>query len=218
MEISHTLEQPLALPEDLPVDIDSIKGFLDPQEGAALYRLAAEAGELGPCLEVGSYCGKSTVYLGSACKLMRNTLFAVDHHRGSEEHQPGEEYHDRDLFDERSQLMDSFHHFRSNMRAADLEEFVVPIVAPSAVAARHWSTPLGLVFIDGGHSLDAAMTDYRSWSRHIVPGGYLAIHDIFPDPADGGQAPYEIYKLALASAQFELVAMVKTLGILRRIQ
>lgn len=61
------------------------------------------------------------------------------------------------------------------------------------------------------------MTDYRSWSRHIVPGGYLAIHDIFPDPADGGQAPYDIYKLALASAQFELVETVDTLGILRRI-
>ncbi|WP_105104370.1 class I SAM-dependent methyltransferase [Microbulbifer pacificus] len=203
---------------DLPLDIDSVKGFLDPQEGAALHRLAAEASDLGPCLEVGSYCGKSTVYLGSACKLMRNTLFAVDHHRGSEEHQPGEEYHDRDLFDERSQLMDSFRNFRSTMRAADLEEFVVPVVASSAVAARHWNTPLSLVFIDGGHSLQAAMTDYRCWTRHIVPGGYLAIHDIFPDPADGGQAPYEIYKLALASAQFELVEMVKTLGILRRIQ
>lgn len=210
MEIPHSF--------DLPLDIDSVKGFLDPQEGTALYRLAAEASDLGPCLEVGSYCGKSTVYLGSACKLMCNTLFAVDHHRGSEEHQPGEEYHDRELFDERSQLMDSFHNFRSTMRAADLEEFVVPVVAPSAVAARHWNTPLGLVFIDGGHSLEAAMTDYRSWSRHIVPGGFLAIHDIFPNPADGGQAPFEIYKLALASAQFELVEMVKTLGILRLIQ
>ncbi|WP_226702646.1 class I SAM-dependent methyltransferase [Microbulbifer elongatus] len=210
METSHTI--------DLPLNIESVKGFLDPKEGEALYRLAADASDLGPVLEVGSYCGKSTVYLGSACKLMNNSLFAIDHHRGSEEHQPGEEYHDRDLFDDRSQLMDSFHNFRSNMRAAGLEQNVVPVVAPSAVAARHWNTPLGLVFIDGGHSLEAALTDYRSWSRHIVPGGFLAIHDIFPNPEDGGQAPYEIYKLALASGQFERVEMVKTLGILRRIQ
>jgi len=201
----------------LPLEIDTIKGFLDPAEGAALYHLAANASDLGPCLEVGSYCGKSTVYLGSACKLMDNILFAIDHHRGSEEHQPGEEYHDDELYDARTQLMDSFHQFRVNMRAAQLEECVVPVVAPSAVAAKRWNTPLGLVFIDGGHSLEAAMTDYRSWARHIVPGGILAIHDIFPNPEDGGQAPYEIYKLALASGQFEPVEMVKTLGILRRL-
>jgi len=201
----------------LPVDIHSIKGFLAAHEGEALYHLAAEASALGACLEVGSYCGKSTIYLASACKLVDNLVYAVDHHRGSEEHQPGEEYHDPELYDDNAQLMDSFRTFRRNIRAAQLEDWVVPVVAPSAVAARRWNTPLGLVFIDGGHSLEAAMTDYRSWARHIVPGGYLAIHDIFPDPSDGGQAPYDIYKLALASAQFELVEMVDTLGILRRV-
>ncbi|WP_237058565.1 class I SAM-dependent methyltransferase [Microbulbifer sediminum] len=201
----------------LPVDIQSIKGFLAAHEGEALYHLAAEASGSGACLEVGSYCGKSTIYMASACKLMNGVLYAVDHHRGSEEHQPGEEYHDPSLYDESAQLMDSFRTFRSNIRAANLENWVVPIVASSSVAARFWNTPLSLVFIDGGHSLEAAMTDYRSWSRHIVPGGYLAIHDIFPDPNDGGQAPYEIYKLALASAQFELVELVDTLGILRRV-
>ncbi|WHI46363.1 class I SAM-dependent methyltransferase [Microbulbifer sp. EKSA008] len=202
---------------NLPIDIRAIKGFLAAHEGEALYHLAAEASSLGPCLEVGSYCGKSSIYLASACKLTDNVLFAVDHHRGSEEHQPGEEYHDPELFDGQANLMDSFRTFRANIRAAELDDWVVPVVAPSATAARCWNTPLGLVFIDGGHSLEAAMTDYRSWSRHIVPGGYLAIHDIFPDPADGGQAPYDIYKLALASAQFELVETVDTLGILRRI-
>jgi len=205
------------MPVKLPIDIHAIKGFLAAHEGEALYRLAAEAGNLGPSLEVGSYCGKSTIYLASACKLVDSVLFAVDHHRGSEEHQPGEEYHDPELFDERAQLMDSFRAFRTNIRAAQLEDWVVPVVAPSSVASRCWNTPLGLVFIDGGHSLEAAMADYRCWSRHIVPGGYLAIHDIFPDPADGGQAPYDIYKLALASAQFEPVETVDTLGILRRI-
>jgi len=201
----------------LAVDIDSVKGFLDPAEGEALFDYACAATELGPVLEVGSYCGKSTVYLGEACRSRCVSLYAVDHHRASEEHQPGEEYHDESLFDGHSGLMDSFREFRQTMREADLEDIVVPVVASSIVAARNWRTPLGMVFIDGGHSLEAALADYRSWAGHIVQGGTLAIHDIFPDPAEGGQAPHDIFKLALASGLFEKVTLVKTLGLLRRI-
>ena len=202
---------------DCAVDIETIKGFLDPVEGAALYDRCIAAGELGPTLEVGSYCGKSTLYLGEACRLTGKSLFAVDHHLGSEEHQPGEEYHDGDLFDEATGLMDSFREFRRTIRLAKLEEVVVPLVAPSHVAARNWCTPLAMVFIDGGHSLEAAMTDFRSWATHIVPGGILAIHDIFPDPAAGGQAPFEIFKLAVRSGLFQELEVVKSLGVLRRV-
>ena len=201
----------------LPLDIDSVKGFLSPAEGAALHQAALACAPLGPCLEIGSYCGKSTVYLGAACQRAGGVLFAVDHHRGSEEHQRGEEYHDPALYDGSAGLMDSFREFRTTMRRAGLEDTVVPVVAPTRVAARGWRTPLALVFIDGGHSLEAAMTDYRSWSGHLVPGGLLAIHDIFPDPADGGQAPYTIYRLALASGLYEELPRVETLGLLRRI-
>ena len=199
------------------IDIDTVKGFLDPKEGHALYSYALQAGALGPVLEVGSYCGKSTVYLGEACREKDVSLYAIDHHRGSEEHQPGEEYHDQDLFDGKAGLMDTFREFRQTMRNAALEDVVVPIVASSSVASRNWHTPLGMVFIDGGHSLEAAQTDYRSWVSHVVTNGTLAIHDIFPDPAEGGQAPYEILKLAVASGLFEEVDRVKTLGILRRL-
>jgi MMP 1-O-methyltransferase len=201
----------------LPLDINRVKGFLAADEGETLYRHAAETAYLGPCLEVGSYCGKSTVYLGAAAKSKNGIVYAVDHHRGSEEHQKGEEYHDPDLYDTGVALMDSFREFRKTMRAADLETTVVPIVAPSRVASRRWATPLGMVFIDGGHSFEAALTDYRSWIAHIVPGGILAIHDIFPDPSKGGQAPYEIWKLARASGLFEELAMVNTLGLFRRV-
>jgi predicted O-methyltransferase YrrM len=199
------------------IDIDTVKGFLDPKEGHALYSYALQAGALGPVLEVGSYCGKSTVYLGEACREKDVSLYAIDHHRGSEEHQPGEEYHDQDLFDGKAGLMDTFREFRQTMRNAALEDVVVPIVASSSVASRNWHTPLGMVFIDGGHSLEAAQTDYRSWVSHVVTDGILAIHDIFPDPAEGGQAPHEILKLAVASGLFEEVDRVKTLGILRRL-
>ncbi len=194
-----------------------VKGFLPEIEGMRLYELAREAGRLGPCLEIGSYCGKSTIYLGLGCRQAGTVLYSIDHHRGSEEHQPGQEYHDPDLFDPQTGLMDSFREFRKTLSLADIEDTVVPIVAPSAVAARFWATPLSLVFIDGGHSLEAAMTDYTCWATHVAAGGYLAIHDIFPDPARGGQAPYTIYKLAVASGLFEELPMVETLGVLRRV-
>lgn len=202
---------------DLPIDIDLIKGFLAPDEAAALYEHALQASAAGPVLEIGSYCGKSTVCLGLACQRSGGTLFALDHHRGSEEHQVGEMFHDPDLYDSGAAVMDSFREFRSNIRAAGLEDVVVPIVAGSAAAARHWNTPLGMVFIDGGHSLEAALADYRCWALHVVRGGILAIHDLYADASQGGQAPYAIYRLALASGLFEPLGQVDSLGLLRRL-
>ncbi len=196
--------------------IDKIKGFLDPEEGHHLYETAFKASSLGPGLEIGSYCGKSTAYLGSACKKNNAILFSIDYHRGSEEQQPGEEYFDSEFFDYRIFKMDTFPAFRQTLEASGLEDTVVPIVCRSEVAARYWATPLGLVFIDGGHSYEAAGIDYNSWARHIVPGGYLLIHDIFKNPDEGGQAPYQIYKLALSSGLFHELPMVKTLGVLQR--
>ncbi len=202
----------------LPLDPDTVKGFLHPEEGARLYDLALSAARLGPCLEIGSYCGKSTVYLGTACQRRDQVLYALDHHRGSEEHQPGEEYHDPELFDAQISKLDSFREFRATLARADLEDSVIPLVTTSALAGRHWVTPLALVFIDGGHSREAALTDYRTWAPHVIPGGYLAIHDIFEDPADGGQAPFEIYQLGSASGLFEVLERTRTLGVMRRLR
>jgi len=195
-----------------------IKGFLDKEEGQCLYVTALIASRLGPCLEIGSYCGKSAYYLGSACRENNGILFSIDHHRGSEEQQPGQEYFDPDLFDAEMGSVDSFPEFRRTIEKAGLAETVVPIVCRSEVAARLWATPLSLVFIDGGHTSQAAHTDYQCWSRHIMPEGYLLIHDIFDDPAKGGQAPYEVYKLAKASGLFRELPMVKTLGVLQRLR
>lgn len=204
------------------MDIDkdlltSVKGFLDEEEGQCLYEMALEAGPLGPCLEIGSYCGKSTLYLATACQKSNSILYSIDHHRGSEEQQPGEEYFDPDLLDPQSGDVNTFNVFRSTINRGGLEETVVPIVSRSEVAARLWATPLSLVFIDGGHSMEAACTDYDAWSGHILHGGFLLIHDIFTDPSEGGQAPYHIYKRALDSDLFRKVKMVKTLGVLQRV-
>ncbi len=197
--------------------IDEVKGFLDEEEGMRLYETALEASRLGPCLEIGSYCGKSTIYLGSACRENKGILFSIDHHRGSEEQQPGEEYFDPDLFDEDVGLMDTFKNFRKAIEKTGLFYTVVPIVSRSDVVARLWSTPLSLVFIDGGHSYEAVHTDYKCWAKHLIPGGYLLIHDIFDDPKKGGQAPYQVYGLAKESGLFRELPMTKTLGVLKRI-
>jgi len=45
----------------------------------------------------------------------------------------------------------------------------------------------------------------------------LAIHDLFADPHEGGQAPYAIFKMALQSGLFELITQVNSLGLLRRL-
>jgi predicted O-methyltransferase YrrM len=195
---------------------ESIKGFLDTEEGVRLYETARIAARLGPCLEIGGYCGKSACFLGQACREAGTVLFSVDHHRGSEEQQPGEAYFDAGLFDPGSWAIDTFGHFRRTMALAGLEETVVPLVCASAVAARAWATPLALVFIDGGHALETVTADYDCWAGHILPGGYLLIHDIFEDPADGGQAPYRVYQAALASGRFDELPMTQSLGVLRR--
>ena len=197
--------------------LKNIKGFLDENEGRRLYEVALEAGRLGPCLEIGSYCGKSTVYLGTACKEAGTVLFSIDHHRGSEEQQLGQEYFDPELFDAQTGYVDTFKAFRKTIATAGLENTVVPMVCKSELAARLWATPLSLVFIDGGHTYEAAFADYNAWICHILPGGYLLIHDIFKDPAKGGQAPYHIYNLALASGLFQELPMIKTLGVLKRL-
>ncbi|MEW6272035.1 MAG: class I SAM-dependent methyltransferase, partial [Thermodesulfobacteriota bacterium] len=188
------------------------KGFLDDDEGLRLHDLAREHAALGPVVEIGSYCGKSSVYLGAGVRAAGGRLVCVDHHRGSEEHQPGEEYHDPELLDAITGRVDSLPELRRTLHAAGLEDVAVLIVASSPVAASLVAGPLGMVFIDGGHSDAAAHADYEAWSGKVAPGGVLAIHDLFPDPSQGGQAPITIYRRALASGLYEELPGTKTLG------
>ena len=199
------------------IDPQSVKGFLAPEEGEALADAARSVGHLGPVIEIGSYCGKSALYIGPAARDAGTHLFTIDHHRGSEEHQAGEGYHDPDLYDAMVDAVDTLPEFRRNIRKAGLEDCVIAIVGRSADIARWWSTPASLVFIDGGHSMVAAQADYDGWAGKVAPGGLLAIHDVFPDPKDGGRPPHEIWKQAMASGKFESVARINTLEMLRRL-
>jgi len=204
------------MPDRLRRIAEAATGFMPPEEGLALYRAAAAYAAVGPVLEIGTYCGKSTVYLAAAARQAGQPVITVDHHHGSEENQPGWEYHDPSLVDPRTGRLDTLPHVRATIGVAGLEEDVIVVVGWSARVARLWATPLGLLFIDGGHTDAAAQADYEGWARWVAPGGARAIHDVFPDPADGGQAPYGIYLRALASGAFTEVAVQGSLRVLER--
>ncbi|MFJ9180460.1 class I SAM-dependent methyltransferase [Streptomyces sp. NPDC102360] len=199
---------------------EAAKGFMPHGEGLALYGAAVEAAALGlPLLEVGTYCGRSTILLADAARAAGVTALTVDHHRGSEEQQPGWDFHDPETVDPELGLMDTLPTFRRTLHAAGLEDHVVALVGKSPRVAKAWGGPLGLVFIDGGHTDEHATADYEGWAPHVAEGGLLLIHDVFPVKHDEwtGQAPYRVYQRALASGAFTEVSECDSLRVLRRI-
>ncbi|WP_239456592.1 class I SAM-dependent methyltransferase [Nocardioides solisilvae] len=204
------------MPPELLALAREVKGFMPEEEGLLLHRYALERLPEGPALEVGSYCGKSAVHLGAAALAVGGTVFTVDHHHGSEENQAGWEHHDPEVVDPATGRMDTLPFLRRTLERAGLEEHVVAVVGHSATVARHWRTPLSLLFIDGGHAEEHAQNDYAGWAPWVQPGGMLVIHDVFPDPADGGQPPYHVFLRALGSGEFTEVEALGSMRVLRR--
>mgnify|MGYP001325226016 FL=1 len=194
-----------------------IKGFLNDKEAQKLQELFLNVHHLGSVLEIGTYCGKSTLNFALVAKKINGLIYTVDHHMGSEEHQLGEEYHDEDLYDKRLEKFNTLPEFLKNLRSSNLSKFIIPIISKSSEASKTFSELICLIFIDGGHSLEAALKDYNSWKDKICSGGLLVIHDVFPNPEDGGRPPYEIYSKAQKSKQFEDLGIYETLGILKKI-
>ena len=195
-------------------------GFMPDDEGEALLAAAERAGRSVPhatFVEVGAWCGKSAVYLGAAAEATGAVLFSVDHHHGSEENQAGWEHHDPSLVDPTTGRIDTLPRWRATIVGAGLEASVVGLVGDSPTIARHWSTPLAFCFIDGGHGEEPAWADYRGWAPHVAAGGWLAIHDVFPDPADGGRPPYDLWCDALGSGAFVEDGACGSLRVLRRV-
>jgi predicted O-methyltransferase YrrM len=207
---------PTPLPTALLDAAQAAAGFMPPDEGQALYRAALAAGAAGPLLEVGSWMGKSALYLAAAARQRGTQVVTVDHHRGSEEHQPGWEYHDPALVDEATGLIDTLPVFRRTIARAGAEDVVVAVVTRGETLAGLWSTPLAFLFLDGSHTDESAQRDLACWAPHLAVGGTLAVHDVFPDPADGGQAPYRMYRTAVESGSYTELPGQGSLRLLRR--
>lgn len=204
------------LPREMIELAEATPGFMPIDEGTALHDAAVRYLGNGVGVEIGTYCGRSTVYLGAAAKATGGTIVTIDHHHGSEEHQPGWEYHDPALVDPHTGRLDTVGRFRHTLADADLESHVVAVLGQSGQVAEFWRTPVSFVFVDGGHSSEAAQADYAGWAPWVRVGGALIIHDVFPDPKDGGRPPYEVYLRALGSGEFTEVSVTGSLRVLER--
>ena len=203
-----------ALSPDLAAVADATKGFLPADEGAALLEAALQA-PAGLWLEVGTYCGKSTVHLGSAARDRQAHLVTLDHHRGSEENQPGWEWHDTSLVDPHTGRLETLPHLRHTLWDAGLDDDESVVVGTTQQVGRWWTSPLTLLFLDGNHTEEVAQHDYAAFARHLVPGGLLLVHDVFERPEDGGRPPWNVYQRALREG-YEDVSATGSLRVLRR--
>ena len=194
-----------------------VKGFLSDKEAKKLQELFLKVHHLGSVLEIGTYCGKSALNFSDIAKDVNGLIYTVDHHTGSEEHQFGEEYHDSELFDERLKKFNTLPEFLNNLKFKKMAKFIIPIIDNSQNASKVFSEKISLLFIDGGHSFETALSDYNAWKDKICSGGLLVIHDVFPNPKDGGRPPYEIYTLARESKEFNDLGLYETLGILKKL-
>ena len=191
------------------------KGFLPDDEAAAL-RAAAVAAGPGLWLEIGTYCGRSTVHLGATARDVGAHLVTLDHHRGSEENQPGWEWHDATLVDPHTDRLETLPSLRHTLWDAGLDRTVSVLVATTQQVAGWWLSPLALLFLDGNHTEEVAQHDYAAFARHVLPGAVLAVHDVFPDPADGGRPPWNVVRRALDSGCYTQESVCGSLRVLRR--
>jgi len=194
-----------------------VKGFLSDKEAKKLQELFLKVHHLGSVLEIGTYCGKSALNFSDVAKDVNGLIYTIDHHTGSEEHQRGEEYHDSELFDERLKKFNTLPEFLNNLKSKKMAKFIIPIIDKSQNASNFFSEKISLLFIDGGHSFETALSDYNAWKDKICADGLLVIHDVFPNPKDGGRPPYEIYTLAKESKEFDDLGIYETLGVLKKV-
>lgn len=180
-----------------------IPGWSLPGEFETLTKYASTC--VGPWVEIGSYCGRSTVALGKEAQRHGHVVFAVDPHRGNPEMDAGEACHHPDVWArEHGSLSVLIDHIRKH----GLEGTVVPVVGAGQAFAETGIRP-GFVFIDADHSYAGCKQDFNTWAELLDPSGVLAMHDT----TDVG--PGRVRDEALA-AGWHLVEQVESLAILTR--
>lgn len=151
-----------------------IDGWLTDIEGVGLYLAAKHGPGEGSIVEIGSFKGKSTIWLAKGSKRVdREKVYAVDTHLGSPEHRPGGEFASHMPSEGTTELV-----FRQSIRQADVEDWVLPLIMSSDDAFKAWRDPIRLLFIDAEHTYEAVRNDFRNWQQHVVVGGLVAFHDV----------------------------------------
>jgi predicted O-methyltransferase YrrM len=160
--------------------VAGVEGWLRPTEGYALARMASVAHVPGEVVEIGSFKGLSSCWLAMGLMMgkVSGKAFAIDHFRGSPEHQPGQKFVDKDIAASGSTRAI----FDATLSSKGLTGHVEAIPMASVEAAEEWrrrgARPIRLVFIDGDHSYEASAQDFALWSEFVTPGGYVAFHDV----------------------------------------
>jgi MMP 1-O-methyltransferase len=155
-------------PEDVVRIVSDVAGWLDPDEGRLLYRLAAEADPAGHIVEIGSWHGRSTIWLAAGARAGRGArVFAIDPHTGTHLRKAGETT-DRIL--------------HTNLVRAGVRDQATILVTTSERAAAEWSGSISLLWIDGDHEYESARRDYLLWEPHLLADAVVALHDTFVWP------------------------------------
>jgi len=152
--------------EQIKRSVDKVQGWLRYTEGAFLYRAAKQVSGRGVIVEIGSWKGKSTIWLAKGSKDgSKVKIYAIDPHTGSPEH--------RDRYGD----VWTFPEFKRNIEEAGVDDIVLPVVKTSREASKNWNYPVEFMFIDGAHDYDSVKTDFELWYPHIIYGGVIAFHD-----------------------------------------
>jgi hypothetical protein len=189
--------------------IKSIKGWLDEGEADLLLAVCNRAlSSLPPqsaVIEIGSFCGRSTVLLGSVVQSLgsQSKVYAVDSHEGIVG-APGSAEGVRSL----GSTLDLF---SANIAIHGLTSIVETVVQRSYEV--NWEKPIALLFIDGLHDYLNVSRDFRHFEAWVVPGGYIAFHDY----ADYYPNVKRFVDELLALPSFEFVSRAQSLVVVRKV-
>lgn len=154
--------------------IDTVPGFLTLEEGYTLFKLAETWPIQGDTVEIGSFKGRSTCFLGSGCRMGgKGKVIAVDHFKGSPEHQKGGHEETREIVTHGS----TFSVFQNNIDRFQLGDTVAPLSGSSQEVSNIYGGKARMLFIDGDHSYQGTKADYQAWESRVQTHGIICFHD-----------------------------------------
>jgi predicted O-methyltransferase YrrM len=175
-----------------------IEGWLSEPQGRALYAAAAACSGRGAIVEIGSWKGRSTVWLAHGAAVAGQKVLAIDPHVGSRE-------------DPHERTLDAF---LANLERAGAAASVEPLVMTSAEAVRRIDGPVELLFVDGDHSPEGARSDADRWLPRVMEGGTVMFHDV---ATSGYSGPRRVFQQRICrSRQFHRIRRVGSMAIAER--